>query len=119
MNRLNLYSQILKNMGGRYFLFRASYEMQRKSGLLRFRYPVNYTLQKFFSLEEWKEKALPFFFDSSKEVSFSRVHTDNLASDFHRVVKGECCFFSSAWYDLGTDYDWVTNPDTNYKYDVS
>ena len=55
MNRLNLYSQILKNMGGRYFLFRASYEMQRKSGLLRFRYPVNYTLQKFFSLEEWKE----------------------------------------------------------------
>lgn len=100
MNRLNLYSQILKNMGGRYFLFRASYEMQRKSGLLRFRYPVNYTLQKFFSLEEWKEKALPFFFDSSKEVSFSRVHTDNLASDFHRVVKGECCFFSSAWYDL-------------------
>ena len=119
MNRLNLYSQILKNMGGRYFLFRASYEMQRKSGLLRFRYPVNYTLQKFFSLEEWKEKALPFFFDSSKEVSFSSVHINNLASDFHRVVKGECCFFSSAWYDLGTDYDWVTNPDTNYKYDVS
>lgn len=119
MNRLNLYSQILKNMGGRYFLFRASYEMQRKSGLLRFRYPVNYTLQKFFSLEEWKEKALPFFFDSSKEVSFSSVHINNLASDFHRVVKGECCFFSSAWYDLGTDCDWVTNPDTNYKYDVS
>ena len=61
MNRLNLYSQILKNMGGRYFLFRASYEMQRKSGLLRFRYPVNYTLQKFFSLEAWKEKALDVY----------------------------------------------------------
>ena len=119
MNRLNLYSQILKNMGGRYFLFRASYEMQRKSGLLRLRYPVNYKLQKFFSLEEWKEKAIPFFFDSSKEVSLSSVHIDNLASDFHRIIKGECCFFSSIWYDLGTDYDWVTNPDTNYKYDVS
>lgn len=119
MNRINLYSQILKNMGVRYFLFRASYEIQRKSGLLRLKYPVNYKLQKFFSLEEWKEKALPFFFGSAKEISLGNVRKDNLVSDFHRVIKWECCFFSSAWYDLGTDYDWVSNPETNYKYDVS
>lgn len=119
MNRINLYSQILKNMGVRYFLFRASYEIQRKSGLLRLKYPVNYKLQKFFSLEEWKEKDLPFFFGSAKEISLGNVREDNLASDFHRAIKGECCFFSSVWYDLGTDYDWVSNPDTNYKYDVS
>ncbi|MFK1918422.1 heparinase, partial [Bacteroides fragilis] len=106
-------------MGGRYFLFRASYEMRRKSGLLRLKYPVNYRLQKFLSLEEWKEKAMPFFFDSSKEVSLSNVCTYDLAFDFQRVIKGECCFFSSEWYNLGADYDWVTNPDTNYKYDVS
>ena len=93
MNRLNLYFQMLQNMGGRYFLFRASYEMWRKSGLLRLKYPVSYRLQKFLSLEEWKEKAMPFFFDSSKEVSLSNVYTCSLASDFHSVIKGGCYFF--------------------------
>lgn len=118
-NRLTLYSQILKNMGGKYFLFRTFYEMQRKSGFLRLKYPVDYKLQTFISLEEWKEKAMPFLFHSAKDVLFGSTHTDSLAADFLRILKGECCYFSSTWHDLGTDYDWVTNPDTGYKYDVS
>lgn len=106
-------------MGGKYFLFRTSYEIQRKSGFLRLKYPVDYKLQMFFSLAEWKEMAMPFFFHSVNDVSFYNIHTDLLVSDFYRILKGECCYFSSIWHNLDNEYDWVTNPDTGYKYDVS
>lgn len=119
MSQLALRLQMLKNMGGQYFLFRAFYEIRRKLGLLRLGYPTSYKLRTFFSLEDWRKESSPFFFQSAKDVPHSGIHSDYLASDFHRIIKGECQYFSSAWCDLRSDDDWVTNPDTGYKYDIS
>ena len=49
------------------------------------------------------------------------THTDSrvLSERVNRMKRGEYCFFSAVWYNLGTDYDWLTNPDTNYKYNAN
>lgn len=118
-NQLNTYSQILHNMGWKYFLFRASYEIQRKSGILQLKYPTQYTKQKFISLKEWRQKAKPFFFNSCKDVFLEKNINNQLTNNFKGILNGEYCYFSSIWFNLGDDYDWITNPDTKYKYDNS
>jgi len=35
------------------------------------------------------------------------------------IITGSIPYFSATWIQLGLDYDWITNPDTGYQYDVS
>ena len=34
----------------------------------------------------------------------------------HHILKGDVLFFYRTWKPLGLDYDWVTNPETGYRY---
>ena len=108
-------------MGIKYFSFRLSYELRRKLGILKRQYPTYYTEREFISLANWRQYAKPFLFSSNIDTPF--LYTDgshcDLEKDFKRIMQGECCYFSSVWYPIGLDYDWLTNPDNGYKYDVS
>ena len=105
-------------MGGRYFAFRAWYELRRRSGLLKSQFPLNPEPSIFITLEQWRNEAPPFFFESREALKVPKVKEEQIKADAHRILNGEIQFFSHEWEKLGKDYDWLTNPDTGYHYDI-
>lgn len=119
MNKLSRGFQLLRNMGWKYFFFRIQYEVRRKSGLLKKLYPVVLPDAVFLSLADWRKNAVPFFFSDKEKLNMKEPEIASLSEKVKRMAEGEFCFFSSEWYRLEKEYDWVTNPDTGYKYDVT
>ena len=87
--------------------------------MLKKAYPVNPEFKRFISLEQWQKGAAPFFFESRESLKFEKVRDERLKEDAQRILNGEIQFFSHEWKKLGKDYDWLTNPDTGYHYDIS
>lgn len=119
MNKLQQIVQLYQNMGCRYFAFRAWYEFRRRSGLLKKQFPVNPELKTYISLQLWRKEAAPFFFESRETLTIKKEKDEHLKQDALRILNGEIQFFSLEWKNLGKDYDWVTNPDTGYRYDIN
>jgi len=111
--------QLLKNMGLRYTTYRIFHELDKKSGLLKKRHPTNPELRNFISLENWKKSKLTFIFESRETILGSKIPNPQLAEKANKILQHHTQFFSNQWIDLGKDYDWITNPDTHYKYDIS
>lgn len=106
-------------MGWDYVQFRVGYELQRKTGLLKKKFPTSPTLKKMISLEEWKATAAPFFFDSKLDLNFTKVKSLELATDFQNFQNGKLKYFNASLLDIGKKYDWLTNPSTGHQYDAS
>jgi hypothetical protein len=88
-------------------------------GLLKKRHPINPQKKQFVSLEDWKKASIPFLIDEKESIEFTMQSNESLKEKANKILKGEICFFSSDWKDLGANYDWITNPDTGFKYDVA
>lgn len=107
----------LKSKSFRYIRFRTWYEFSRRSGLLARKFPTHPKEVKLPSLAEWRESGSRFLFSGDKELPVPKTPSEDLRTAVQRMERGELLFFSSQWYDLGLDYDWVTNPLTGYRYD--
>ncbi len=120
MKRISLAFQLLRNMGVRYVLFRVKFLLQTKTGFLKNKFPINPPIKSFISLEKWKSSAPQFFFDSREVLKKSIVleKEESLKLKVDEIKQGVFTFFSSLKFDLGQNYDWVTNPDTKFKYDI-
>lgn len=99
--------------------FRVWYEFRRRSGLLKSQFPTNPEFQSFITLGQWRKDAAPFFFESRETLKLKKIQDELLRQDALRILNGEIQFFSHEWKYLGKDYDWVTNPDTGYHYDIN
>jgi len=110
--------QLLKNMGIRYSAYRIMHEYEKRMGILEKKHPVNPETKFFISLDKWKQRTDSFVFKNREALHFSKAPNDSLRESAERILKGEICFFSSDWKKLGLDYDWISNPETNYKYDI-
>ena len=88
--------------------------------MLKRLYPGKWEMRTPISLEKWRREAKPFLGQLRKPHG-RRGNPVNplLAERVDRMLRGEYCFFSSVWYTLSPDYDWVTNPDTGYRYEAS
>ncbi len=118
MNKLTQLSQLIVNMGGRYFLYRAFYELQRKTGILKRNFPTKTQQIRFLSLEEWRTSARPFFFQSRETIASGKKPNQTLKESFDNILSGQIQFFSYQYFNLGVDYDWITNPDSGFQYDI-
>ena len=114
-NGLNL----LKNMGWHYTTFRIKHELLRRTGILKKKFPVNPAFKKYISLEQWENQNLNFFFKSKESLSFLKNPTTEIKERFQKIKEGKFIFFNSTEFDIGKDYDWLTNPDTGFKYDIN
>ena len=110
--------QIIKNMGIRYFAYRIFYELQRKTGILKWKFPTNPPQKKYLCLADWKTSAPLFFFQSRENLTFKKNQNFALKEDFNNVILGKIQFFNYKNIDLSTAYDWVTNPDSGFRYDI-
>ncbi len=105
---------IIKRKGIRYVLFRTNYEIKRKSGLLKLSYPTRINLNKCIILNEWRKNTSSFFFDSREKLDFTKNPKYIISENAERILKGDICYFSKTWFNIGNDYDWVTNPENGY-----
>ena len=118
MRYILLFFSVLKNMGWGYVWFRMLFESKRKLGWLKKKFPTNPLPVKMPSLEEWREAALPFFFQGRESLNISSKDVEALKQTAKRILGGEIWLFHSEWKKLGKEYDWVTNPDSGFRYDV-
>jgi len=110
---------ILKNMGWRYTTFRIKHELLRRTGILKKKFPTNPVFKQFISLEQWENQNINFFFKNRESLSFPKNPTSEIRERFQKLREGKLLFFNSIEFNIGTHYDWVTNPDTGYKYDIN
>ena len=104
-------------MGCRYVFFRAYFELAKKTGLLKKRFPINPSVIDFDSFNTWQQKAKPFLFDSVNSIC-TIEDISNLSQQAQEIKNGNITFFSSTVYHLGKHYNWITNPDTGYQYNI-
>jgi hypothetical protein len=117
-SKFNAGLNLIKNMGWRYTGFRIKHEFLKRSGLLKKKFPQSPPYKQYISLNEWKEKSGQFFFNSKEELGFKKNPSIVLKEWFDNYTNGKLLFFNSTVFNIGVDYDWLTNPDTGFGYDV-
>lgn len=106
-------------MGWRYVAFRVRHEVLRRSGLLKKKFPAAPAFKQYLTLQQWKQQPERFFFNDKETLVLPRNPTPDLKERFEQIKNGKLLLFNSVLADLGKNYDWVTNPDSGYKYDIS
>jgi hypothetical protein len=118
LNKINLAFQLFNNMGPRYLAFRLFFEFKKRIGLLRREYPTTPLFTKFTSLMQWKSDTN---FLTKSRLDFVKIEYPFIVDDQknENQKKGKFEFFSSLKFNLGSEFDWITNPETGFKYDIN
>jgi len=104
---------LFKNMGPRYVWFRAGYELKRRSGLLKKKFPTDVPPRTWATRQDWQQLPTCFFdFSPIKAGSLSWL----LIAEMTEYRKGNLLFFGTQYYHIT---DWLINPDTGYRYDAA
>ncbi len=113
---LKLLWDIGRQMGWYYWLFRAGYWLQGKTGILKLRFPRKVSSRSFVDIQEWGECRPRFLFD---DQNFDLPINPDLSELKWRVMQiqaGRFPYFSNTWYAVA---DWHTHPLTRYQYPVN
>lgn len=116
--KLNILLQIIQNMGWRYTSFRAGFEVKRKLGLLKNDFPINPIKQHFISLKEWNNLGVKYFFQTKNEIAVKKQPSETLQIAYNEIIRGEITYFNAIKFEVGKNYDWITNPSNDYTYDI-
>ncbi|MEM8527761.1 MAG: alginate lyase family protein [Bacteroidota bacterium] len=104
-------------MGWRYVRFRGLFELKRKTGILKNKFPTNPRVQQFISLEEWKKLPVQYFFQDKNDLKILKNPNTQLKRAYQQIQSGKLSYFNSTLLEIGQDYDWLTNPSNDYQYD--
>lgn len=119
INKIKKTLNIFSNMGMRYVLFRILYLLKTKLGWQKKQFPINPEFKKYIRLQDWKDNLPPFFFYGKEINGLEKKPDEDLKLIFDDIKTGIYPFFNKSKINLGLDYDWITNPLTNYKYDIN
>lgn len=116
MKKLKLIYNFISNMGLRYIAYRLYHEIMVRTGLFKLKFPTNPKKINSISLREWRNNTPNFFFHG-KAISGLKKNKDvALKEKYEQIKNGIFTYFSKTEYELGQDYDWLTNPETGYNY---
>lgn len=84
-------------------------------------FPINPQSIQFISFSNWVSNKQPYLFSASADVYFDLNEIGNkiLNEQANKILNGKFTFFSSLEFDLGKNYDWITNPETGYQYEIN
>jgi hypothetical protein len=119
MNKIKFGVQLLQNMGFRYMFFRAGHFISKKSGFYKRKFPIKPSYIDSISLDDWKNNTPSYFFYGRNINGLPKQKSDYLEGIFNDFSEGTYTFFGKTKYHLGREYDWITNPVTNFKYDIN
>lgn len=91
--------------------------VQQKTGMLKRKFPIKMKEVKIPSLAEWRAMKDGYIFDCRESLKIPNIKNVQLAEAMEHMLKGDVLFFNKTWKPLGLDYDWVTNPETGYRYE--
>ncbi len=111
--------QLIRNMGARYTIYRMRHELEKKTGVLKKKHPLNPPRKNFISLKDWRANAPAFLIPEREKLTIPKIEASILKEQANRILKGDVLFFSHEWKELGRNYDWITNPDSGYQYDIN
>ncbi|MCE7068412.1 alginate lyase family protein [Dyadobacter sp. CY326] len=106
--------QMLRNMGLRYVLFRIWFEIQRRTGLLRLRFPTQSKQQSHYSKADWLQCNVKFMTDPAILNLEKNQNLPELMARVQHVQQNRFQYFSGQWF---TVTDWHTNPENGFSYD--
>lgn len=121
ISKLKTLPLLLQNMGWRAFRFRVGYELQKRTGLLKRKFPVQTDESPTVSLRQWQQQGGKFFFFSKESLTQFPLPAKallTLEAEVHQIKQGNIRFFNAFTLPLGPQYDWITNPDTHYQYSI-
>lgn len=119
MRKISSLIKVLKSKSLRYILFRSKYELERRSGLLAGKFPTSPKSVKLPTLSEWRGSSIEYLFNNRESLKVPKVSSNKLKNEAERVLRGDVQLFSSEWYSIGLNPDWVTNPSNGYRYDAN
>jgi hypothetical protein len=107
-------------MGFRPIAYRALHVLLKKTGLLKKKFPSSFPDVKLISLQQWRKTAAPFFFNSREDLKeFTLEDTKELKDAFNNLKNGHLQFFNGNSIKIGRNYDWISNPESRFKYDIA
>lgn len=108
---------VLRSKSLKYTMFRAWFAFEQNSGLLVHKFPTTLKPVQVPSLADWKTRKNNYLFENRESIQMPKLKDSFLEEAMTHLLKGDVLFFSKTWKPLSLDYDWVTNPETGYKYD--
>ncbi len=108
--------KVAHNMGWKYIAFRSVYELNRRTGRLKKRFPESPAITKYLSLERWKNQEAKFFFSGKDELKVPRHPDAVIAARYEMIREGKLSLFNGKVANLGLDYNWMKNPDSGFVY---
>lgn len=116
----NSFYNILRNKSFREINFRFLRVFEKKIGFLKFKFPITPPNNKnLINLTQFKEFINYFIYKSAILPFFDKKNRSNLKEETEKIKNGEFKFFSKESKKLGLNYDWITNPQTNFKYNIN
>ncbi|AXG68976.1 heparin-sulfate lyase [Kordia sp. SMS9] len=116
IQKIKKISNLISNMGARYLFFRIFYTIKAKLGWQKKAFPTNPDFKTYISLKEWSENIPPFFFYGKNSLKLPKQQTEALANTFQDIENGIFTFFNKSKLTIGTEYNWLVNPSTGYRY---
>lgn len=133
LNKLRALSSLYKRFGLRWLLFRFTYALRMRLGILRLQFPVyewDERPLKFWLKPEvpsdpesylaWRNQHAPkFFFDGIPPLPDAPSWDPQLAVDeAEKILAGELRYFERAPYPIGFPPDWLLDPRTGIRVDA-
>lgn len=103
-------------MGFRYVLFRICFEIQRRTGLLKIRFPKHNSKVNVIALTDWRNQSAQFFTPHYESLRKLKCEQDfeSLQKRVKAIHRDEFQYFSCQQFHVP---DWHTNPVTCFTYD--
>jgi hypothetical protein len=119
LQRMKDIINLVHNMGWRYVAFRSKHELLVRSGILKNKFPVKPPYKNLPTLADWQASNVQFFFGERDSIKLTKNPDPLLKKKYLELFQGKFVFFNSIQFDLGKQYDWITNPDSGYQYDIT
>ena len=119
IQKIKKIANLISNMGFRYLFFRVFYTIKTKIGWQKKVFPTQLKVSEFTSLENWRNNLPPFFFYGKDISNLPKEEKEILSKTFQEIQNGVFTFFSKTKIKLGTEYDWMENPSTGYRYNIN
>lgn len=107
---------LVNNMGARYVFFQVWFRLTKK------RHKSTFQLNPpIADRTSGVDMSLPFLLEKTGTPNFQLTKGDKetLAFKAQQILSGKILFFNHEWKDLGLNYDWITNPDSGFRYDIT
>ncbi|WP_418637379.1 alginate lyase family protein [Winogradskyella sp.] len=119
IQKIKRIANLISNMGLRYLFFRIFYTIKTILGWQKKAFPTEPKVSEYTTLENWRTNLPPFFFYGKNIPNLPKKENEVLAETFQEIQKGIFTFFNKTKIKLGTEYDWLENPITGYRYNIN